>query len=186
MLLGSLMPWLVGSTRLNGYLDWTGMDDTGEGAMLIVAALALGAWIRLRGALEEISGRARFIPMALATGCGLLWVIAFRKALYLSWFELEVGARPQPGLLIAGFGILVTLAGGLLAATDPDSVAAARAADARERRGSGAGGGVGAASSDARRRGENPSSGDEYSVVGRVAPATDRDGEADEGGPAGR
>jgi hypothetical protein len=169
MTAGSLMPWLTGSTRTHGNLDWTGLDDTGEGAMLMAAALGLAGWVRWRGALErEITPRARFIPLAVAIGCAFLWVIAFQKMLYLSWFELEVGARPQAGLLVAALGIVLTVAGGLLAATDPESLAAEKAAAEREKRRSGAGG-DGAASDRFRRGGGGrPPNPDEYSVVGRV------------------
>lgn len=184
MALGAWLPWIRGSTRLNGYIDWTGFSDTGEGAMFLAAALGLGAWVRWREVLEtEMTPRLRFLPLAVAGACALLWVIAFRKALYLSWFELEVGARPQVGLLVSAFGIVLALAGSVLAATDPGSVAAARAAAERERRRSGAGG-DGAASDRLRRGGgEGPPNPDEYSVVARVDRAS---GRADAGGDADR
>lgn len=184
MSVGSVLPWFRGSTRSLGYLDWTGLHDTGEGAMLIGAAIGLAVFVRLRGTLEEIGPRARFIPMVIALAGGLLWVVAFRKLLQLSWFELDVGGRPQVGVLMAGLGILVAFAGSLLAATDPESVAAARARAEAERRESGAGGGVGAASSRARRGGESPPGRDEYSVVSRVDRLRRRDDDADDDGPA--
>jgi hypothetical protein len=169
MTVGSLMPWITGSTRVNGYLDWTGLDDTGEGTMLIAGALGLVAWIRLREVLErELTPATRFIPLAVATACLLVWVIAFQKMLYLSWFDLPVGARPQAGLLVAAVGVASALVGALLAATDPDSVAAARVRAERERQRSGAAG-DGAASERLRRGGGgSPPNPDEYSVVSRV------------------
>ncbi len=175
MTIGSLMPWITGSTRMNGYLDWTGLDDTGEGTMLIAGALALVAWIRMRDLLQrELTPATRFTPLVVAIACLLVWVIAFQKVLYLSWFDLAVGARPQPGLLVALLGIASAVAGAMLAATDPDAVAAAKAAAERDRRRSGAGG-VGAASDQVRRGGGGrPSNPDEYSVVGRVDRSSDR------------
>jgi hypothetical protein len=182
--MGSLLPWIEGSTRLNGYVSWTGMDDTAEGGMLIAAALVLAAWVRWREMLErEVTPGTRFVPLAVAGGCALLWVIAFRKMLYLSWFDLEVGARPQVGLLVAGLGVVAAAVGGLLAATDPDSVAAARRAAEGEKRRSGAGG-VGAASERFRRGGGGrPPRPDEYSVEGRVDRAS---GDDASGGDRGR
>lgn len=182
--LSAWLPWIRGSTRLNGYIDWTGFSDTGEGAMFLAAGLAIAAWVRWRGVLEiEMTPRLRFLPLAVGVACALLWVISFRKALYLSWFELEVGARPQVGLLVSAVGIVLVLAGAALAATDPDSVAAARAAAEREKRRSGAGG-DGAASDRLRRGGGgSPPNPDEYSVVSRVDPAS---GRADAGGDVDR
>lgn len=183
--LGSLLPWLDGSTRLNGTLHWTGIDDTGEGLMLIAASLALAGWVRWRGALErELTPQVRFLPIVVAVGGALLWVIATRKMLYLSWWEIEVGARPQPGLWIAGLGLAVLIAGGILAATDPGSVAAARAAREQERRRSGAGG-DGAASDRFRRGGGGrPPGPGGYSVLSRVDRTSGPAGGEGDGGPA--
>jgi hypothetical protein len=168
MTAGAVMPWIRGSTRMIGSVDWTGLDDSGEGAMFFAASLALIGAIRWRGTLAEISPRTRFIPLIVAIACALLWTIAFRKIVYLSWFEIAVGARPQPGLFIAVAGILIALAGAILAATDPESVAAARSIAEGQRQRSGAGG-DGAASERVRRGGGGrPSSPDDYSVVGRV------------------
>src|SRR5829696_6343530 len=140
MTAGAVMPWIRGSTRLIGAVRW-------------------------RGTLAEISPRTRFIPLIVAIACALLWTIAFRKIVYLSWFEIAVGARPQPGLFIAVAGILIALAGAILAATDPESVAAARSIAEGQRQRSGAGG-DGAASERVRRGGGGrPSSPDDYSVV---------------------
>jgi hypothetical protein len=176
-----VMPWVTGSTRLIGSIDWTGLDDTGEGAMFLAASLVLLAAVRWRGNLAEISPRARIIPLVVVVACALLWVIAYRKILILSWFEIAVGARPQPGLYISGAGILIAFLGALLAATDPESVAGARAIAERQRRRSGAGG-DGAASERVRRGGGRPSSPDDYSVVGRV----DRVSSGDDGAAADR
>jgi hypothetical protein len=174
---GSLMSWIRGSTRLSGNIDWSGLDDTGEGAMLIAAVLAVVAWIRWRGALErELTPQVRFLPLVVSVGGALLWVIAVRKMFYLSWWDLEVGARPQPGLWIVGLGLAVMIAGGVIAATDPDSVAAARAAREREKRRSGAGG-DGAASDRYRRGGGGrPPGPGGYSVVSRVDRTSGRAG----------
>jgi hypothetical protein len=181
MTVGSVMPWIKGATRMNGTIAWTGLDDTGEGLMLFAAALALAAWVRWRGVLEsELTPRARLIPLVVAIGCAFLWAIAFQKALYLSWFDLPVGARPQAGLLIAGVGVLLAIGGGLLAATDPASLAAARATAEAEKRRSGAGR-DGAASDRLRRGGGEPPRPDEYSVGGRVDRVSGRrDGEPDD------
>lgn len=184
MTVGSLMPWLVGSTRFVGNLNWTGLDDSGEGAMLISAAIALVLFVRLRRSLDELGPRSRFIPVGVTVVCGLLWVVAVRKVLQLSWFELEVGARPQPGLFVAGFGILLALAGSLLLAMDPDRQGEAGESGEARKRGSGAGGGFGTASTLVRREGEIPPNRDDYSVVTRVDRPTGRDGDADDGGPA--
>ena len=115
MAVGSFMPWLVGPTKTIGHVDWTGLDDTGEGAMLVFTALALVGWVRWREELLSIEARARWLPLVVAVASLLLWVIAFRKAIALSYFEIEAGARPQLGLLVAGFGTLVAVGGGLLA-----------------------------------------------------------------------
>jgi hypothetical protein len=180
---GSFLPWIEGSTRLNGRVDWNGFDDTSEGLMIITAALAIVAWIRWRDLLaREVSHGTRWIPLALAVSSLLLWIIAFQKVLYLSWFEIEVGARPQVGMLVVGLGALLALAGGALAATDPDAIAAARASADRDRRRSGAGG-DGAASSRIRRGGGGrPPAPGGYSVVGRVDRSSGRpDGGGDDG-----
>lgn len=119
LVVGSVLPWVRGSTRVNGYIDWTGLDDTGDGGILIAVALVLAAAVRWRGALEEIDRRSRWIPLGAAITATLIWVIAMRTALYLSWFELEVGARPQIGLLLAGLGCLTGLVGGFVASRTP-------------------------------------------------------------------
>jgi hypothetical protein len=184
MTVGSLMPWLRGSTRFVGNLNWTGLDDSGEGAMLIAAAIGLVLFVRLRRSLDELGPRSRFIPLGVSVVCALLWVVALRKVLQLSWFELEVGARPQPGLFVAGFGILLALAGSLLVAMDLDGEGELREGGDARKRGSGAGGGFGTASTHVRREGEIPPNRDDYSVVTRVDRPTSRDGDADDGGPA--
>lgn len=119
------MPWIVGSTRFQGNIRWTGFDDTGDGAILAFFALGLLSWVRWRGILEEVDLRSRWIPIWLAVAGTCIWIISFRKALDLAWWELEVGARPQLGLLVAGFGAVVAVAGGWLASrtrAEPDEV----------------------------------------------------------------
>jgi hypothetical protein len=172
---GSVMPWIQGSTRLNGTVDWSGLDDTGEGLMLIAIALAVAAWVRWREPLErELTPRVRFFPLVVAVAGALLWLIAAQKMLYLSWWDLEVGARPQLGLLVTALGLGVMIAGGWLAATDPAAVARARDAKKREERRSGAGG-DGAASDRYRRGGGGrPPGPGGYSVVSRVDPTSVR------------
>lgn len=164
MVVGSFLPWIRGSTRVNGYLDWTGLDDTGEGVMLIGAVVLLAIWVRWRSSWEELGSRARLTPLVIAIACALLWLIAFRKVLYLSWFELAVGARPQPGLLIAGLGIAVVGLGSLLVAMDRAGLTG----------GAGPAGGPGNGHSRGADRAPNPGA---YSVVARV----DRPGERDHG-----
>jgi hypothetical protein len=115
MTVGSAMSWIRGSTRMNGYVDWSGLHDTGDGAILITIGLLLVAWVRWRGILEETEPRSRWVPFVLGITAGLIWVIALRKALYLAWFDLAVGARPQLGLFVAGIGTLLATAGGWLA-----------------------------------------------------------------------
>ena len=167
MVVGSFLPWIEGATRLNGYVDWTGMDDTGEGAMFVGAVVLLAVWLRWRRSWEELGSRARFMPLAIVVACALLWVIAFRKALYLSWFELAVGARPQAGLLLAGVGIVVALSGAVLVALDRAGLLGADGRRDPKTRRSGAGG-DGAASGRFGRGGGGPAEPDGYSVVARV------------------
>ncbi len=183
MAVGSVLPWIRGSTRLNGYLDWTGLDDTGEGAMLIGAVVLLAIWVRWRRNWEELGSRARLAPFVILVACALLWLIAFRKTLYLSWFELAVGARPQPGLLIAGLGVVVALAGSVLVALDPAGLTGGPGSARDDRRRSGAGG-EGTASGRIQRGGGAPPDPDEYSVVARVDRLSGRDDDEGGGGPA--
>jgi hypothetical protein len=116
MTLGAFMPWLRGSTRRSGYIDWSGLSDTGEGGMLIACAVVVLAFVRWRGLLEEIEPRTRWLALATGVAAGCLLLISFQKALNLAWWEIEPGARPQAGFLVSGIGIGLTIGGGWLAA----------------------------------------------------------------------
>lgn len=122
MIIGSFMPWIRGQTRMVGYLDWTGIDDTGEGGMLLVCALMIFAFVRLRTTLEDIEPRTRWLPVLIAIAATFLWVIPLRKILGLV-YDAPGGARPQLGLFLAGIGVLFTLVGAVLASrswADPE------------------------------------------------------------------
>jgi hypothetical protein len=136
MTLGAFMPWLRGSTRRSGYIDWSGLSDTGEGGMLIACAVVVLAFVRWRGMLEEIEPRIRWLPLAVGIAAGCLLLISFQKALNLSWWEIEPGARPQAGFLVSGLGIALTVGGGWLAArrrANADIVEAAARRKERQR-----------------------------------------------------
>ncbi len=181
---GSFLPWIRGATRLNGNLSWTGFDDTGEGAMLLGGVVFLAVWMRWRRNWEELGSRARFAPLVIAIASALLWVIALRKALYLSWFELAVGARPQVGLLVAGLGVIVVLGAAVLVAKDREGVTG-DLADREAQTGRSGAGGDGAASGGFRRGGGELPSPAGYSVVGRVDRLSGRAGGEGDDGPAG-
>jgi hypothetical protein len=133
MALGSLMPWLRGATRRSGTIDWTGLSDTGEGAMLLAAGVLILVFVRWRGLLEEIEPRTRWLGFGTGVVALLLLVIAFQKALMLSWWEIEPGARPQVGFLVAFVGAAMTLVGGWAAAKRRANEDVAAAARRRER-----------------------------------------------------
>jgi hypothetical protein len=114
MIVGSFMPWIYGQTRRIGFVDWTGIDDTGEGGMLLVCALIVLGFVRWRSALEDIEPRTRWLPLLVATAATFLWVIPLRKILGLV-YDVPGGARPQLGLFLAGIGVLFTLGGAVLA-----------------------------------------------------------------------
>jgi hypothetical protein len=114
MIVGSFMPWIHGQTRRVGFVDWTGIDDTGEGGMLLVCALIVLGFVRWRSSLEDIETRTRWLPLLVAIASTFLWVIPLRKILGLV-YEVPGGARPQFGLFLAGIGVLLTLGGGVLA-----------------------------------------------------------------------
>jgi len=114
MIVGSFMPWIHGQTRRAGFVDWTGIDDTGEGGMLLVCALIILGFVRWRGSLEDIEPRTRWLPLLVAIAATFLWVIPLRKILGLV-YDVPGGARPQLGLFLAGIGVLFTLGGALLA-----------------------------------------------------------------------
>jgi hypothetical protein len=113
--IGSSMPWIVGSTRRRGNIDWTGFNDTGEGAMLMGCAFVALLFVRWRGVLEGGDPRWRWMGMGAALAALGLWVIAFRKVLSLAWWEIEPGARPQLGIYVAFAGVILTLAGAAIA-----------------------------------------------------------------------
>lgn len=123
MIVAARLPWMIGQTRASGYVDWTGIDDTGEGGMLLVIGLLVLGFVRLRGTLEEIEPRSRWIPVGLGFAAACLWVISFRHLVTMS-FDTPGGAQLQVGVYIAGIGVLVTLAGAVLAASrwaDPEA-----------------------------------------------------------------
>jgi hypothetical protein len=114
MIVGSFMTWIHGQTRRIGFVDWTGMDDTGEGGMLLVCALIVLGFVRWRGMLEDIEPRTRWLPLLVAIAATFLWVIPLRKILGLV-YEVPGGARAQFGLFLAGIGVLFILGGAVLA-----------------------------------------------------------------------
>ena len=123
MIVAARLPWMIGQTRASGYVDWTGIDDTGEGGMLLVIGLLVLAFVRWRGTFEEIESRSRWIPLALGFAAACLWVISFRHLATMS-FDTPGGARLQMGVFLAGIGVLFTVVGALLAArrwADPES-----------------------------------------------------------------
>jgi hypothetical protein len=123
MIVAARLPWMIGQTRASGYVDWTGIDDTGEGGMLLVIGLLVLGFVRWRGTFEEIEPRSRWIPLLLGLAAACLWVISFRHLVTMS-FDTPGGAQLQIGVYVAGIGVLVTLAGALLAArrwADPES-----------------------------------------------------------------
>lgn len=115
MIGGALLPWLRGPTKMRGYVDWTGLNDAGDGGILILAALLLLAWVRWRPHVDQIDERSRWVPVVIAVAATLIWTIAVRTALDLSYWEIAAGARPQVGLWIAGAGCATAVAGGVLA-----------------------------------------------------------------------
>ncbi len=115
MIVAARLPWMRGQTRASGYVDWTGIDDTGEGGMLLVLGLLVLAFVRWRGSFEEIEPRSRWLPIGLGFAAGCLWVISFRRLVTMS-FDTPGGARLEIGVFLAGIGVLVMLAGALLAA----------------------------------------------------------------------
>jgi hypothetical protein len=123
MIVAARLPWMIGQTRASGYVDWTGIDDTGEGGMLLVIGLLVLAFIRWRGTFEEIEPRSRWIPLGLGFAAGCLWVISFRHLATMS-FDTPGGARLQIGVFLAGIGVLFTVVGAVLASrrwADPES-----------------------------------------------------------------
>jgi hypothetical protein len=136
MTIGSSMPWITGSTRNRGNIDWTGFNDTGEGAMLMLCGLVAVMFVRWRGILEGTDSPARWIGLGAGVAALALWGVAFQKILSLSWWELEVGARPQLGIYLALLGAVLTVVGGALAGrrrANPDVVEQARRRAARRR-----------------------------------------------------
>jgi hypothetical protein len=114
MMVGSFMPWIRGQTKMYGFVDWTGMNDTGEGGMLLASALIVIGFVRWRSSLEEIEPRSRWLPVLVAIAATCLWVIPLQKVLLLT-YDAPGGARPQLGLFIAGIGVLFTAGGAALA-----------------------------------------------------------------------
>ena len=134
MIVAARLPWMIGQTRASGYVDWTGIDDTGEGGMLLVIGLLVLGFVRLRGTFEEIEPRSRWIPFLLGLAGACLWVISFRHLVTMS-FDTPGGAQLQVGVYMAGVGVLFTLVGALLAArrwADPESPPRRRRSDNRD------------------------------------------------------
>ncbi|MDQ2966283.1 MAG: hypothetical protein M3R57_10590 [Chloroflexota bacterium] len=71
MVVGSFMTWVRGQTRMSGSVDWTGIDDTGEGGMLPVCPIMILAFVRWRGSLEDIEPRTRWLPFLVAIAATL-------------------------------------------------------------------------------------------------------------------
>jgi len=115
MIIGSFMPWIRGQTRRMGFVDWTGIDDTGEGGMLLACALIVIGFVRWRRSLEEIEPRTRLLPLLVAIAATCLWIIPTQKIFSLV-YDAPGGARPQLGLFVAGIGVLFTFVGAALAA----------------------------------------------------------------------
>lgn len=115
MIVAARLQWMRGQTRMSGYVDWTGIDDTGEGGMLLVYGLIVIGFVRWRGSLEDNERKSRWLQLAIALAAACLWVISYRKLVTMS-FDTPGGARPEIGVYAAGIGVLVTLAGAMLAA----------------------------------------------------------------------
>ena len=115
MVVGSFMPWIRGQTRRMGFVDWTGIDDTGEGGMLLACALIVLGFVRWRRELEDIEPRTRFLPLLVAIAATCLWIIPAQKIFSLV-YDAPGGARAQLGLFVAGIGVLFTFVGAALAA----------------------------------------------------------------------
>ncbi|HEY7591248.1 MAG TPA: hypothetical protein VH723_09655 [Candidatus Limnocylindrales bacterium] len=155
---GALMPWIRGMTRFLGFIDWTGLSDSGEGAMMSACGLLALGFIRWRGVLEELDPRSRWLALVFGAAAACLWAIALRKVLTLEFGGVN-GAHPQPGIYVAGIGALITLAGGWLAArrwADPERPPQPQAAPV------------------ARPRAPDPVSADGYSTRDRVDPTRPR------------
>jgi hypothetical protein len=148
---GAYLPWIKGVTKTNGFVDWNGMSDTGDGLIILGFGLLAMAFVRWRGHFESIEPRTRWLPFVVAIAAAFIWIIAFRKAAYLTYDEVDVGARPAIGLLVTAAGIVLMLAGGWLAAHDPRR----RAAEPPPRPAVG---------------GRDVATGDQYSVRGPVEP----------------
>jgi hypothetical protein len=130
LVVGSLLPWIRGSTRYTGNIDWNGLSDTGDGLMLMSIAVIIAAAVRYRRTLAEIEPGSRWIPLVVAIAAACLWQTARWKADLLTYPGFEAGARPQIGLLVVAIGVLFCIVGGWLfsreRAVPPDAPPGAR------------------------------------------------------------
>jgi hypothetical protein len=114
LVVGSLLPWIRGYTRAIGPIDWNGLSDTGDGLILIVFAAITAAAVRWRRSLGELEPASRWIPLIVAIAAACIWLTVRWKVDYLTYAEIEVGARAQAGLVVVAIGVLFCVVGGWL------------------------------------------------------------------------
>jgi hypothetical protein len=114
LVVGSLLPWIRGYTRTIGPIDWNGLSDTGDGLILIVFAAITAAAVRWRRSLGELEPASRWIPLIVAIAAACIWLTVRWKVGYLTYAEIEVGARAQAGLVVVAIGVLFCVVGGWL------------------------------------------------------------------------
>ena len=115
LIVGSLLPWLVGRTEYLGVVAWSGVDGQGDGGILIAIGVLLVAYVRLRRTLLDVSPALRRTPLVLGVVAAVVWVIAVRHLVGLA-DEGEGGARLEMGVAIAAAGAVLGLVGGWLTA----------------------------------------------------------------------
>ncbi len=110
-ILAASLPWIHGQTKYNGFIHWTGLDDWGDGLLLIFLSLGHLLYVRLRSAILEVEARARWLPLAVALMSAGVWWIAFDRANSLVYVGPPDGARVQLGLYVEVVAVLLALLG---------------------------------------------------------------------------